>query len=68
MGIQTSKPLTPNQYRSFSDRARGAGHAIEDQWDRVLPRIESFCRERPLTAIGIGLVLGVALRSLISRR
>ena len=65
MGTQTSRPFfAPSGTSRFSD----AFGAAEGRLARLVPRIERFCRERPWTAIGLGLVLGLGLRSLLSRR
>ncbi len=69
MGVQTDRPLTKSQLERLARRTRGAGEAIEHAWsDSWLPKIEKFCRERPLTAIAIGVGVGIALRSLLARR
>ena len=60
MGTQTQPPLTPAQATRIIDPAHSDSP--------VLARLEAFCRERPWTAIALGVALGGLLRTLLARR
>ena len=78
MGTQTNSPLMPDDVESFTSRLKREGVTSEAltrtasdalrRFQDMIPKIEQFCRERPLTAIGIGVVAGILLRRLLSRR
>jgi len=84
MGTQNDPPLMPSEVNVSgepprvvsSDAASAATPQDEEKsTSQVLnllgelrPKIEAFCRERPLTAIGLGVAAGVLLRQLVSRR
>ena len=68
MGTQTRPPLSPSEARRvpLADDAQEA--ASSSRITKLVTSVERFCRERPLTAIGVGIVFGMVLRAALSRR
>ena len=51
----------------YERRAREAGHHARERTDETLASVQSFVQERPLAALGIAFLVGVAASSLLRR-
>ena len=77
MGTQNNPPLTRSQLARLARNSRGemlvmrtkdTASQVMETLREALPKIERFCRERPVAAIGIGVIVGFGLSALLSRR
>jgi ElaB/YqjD/DUF883 family membrane-anchored ribosome-binding protein len=67
-GRTTRTDYSQRSGEGMGEQAAASSSRIVTSLKAMRPRVEQFCRERPLTAIGIGILVGMVLRSTLSRR